>query len=250
MDPRYQRAEADGDPQWTDGAPTFARMWVHGHDALRFHRGKGFTLRVRPDGKPGPKRTLDIVDRYLEPLLDHGELVEVESLADGFKMVFRRIFVESKDLGVRICEDLLTVLGTQYKLGYEPPSGFADCSGDTKWSHGRQGIYLPHNADQQYHEVGPRDGFLWIERSQIQPGDRIFHRREPSGKIPHVSTYLDGQLGGRVIDAEPHDAVAPAGWHRATLGVGTQIRTMIDGYYCDWAHVVAIARIVAINGKP
>jgi hypothetical protein len=62
-----------------------------------------------------------------------------------------------------------------------------------------------------------------------------------------VSLYLDGDGSGRVIDSEPHDTAAPWG---GMLGVGVRVRPMNDNYYCDWAHVNGIGRVVAINGQP
>jgi hypothetical protein len=53
--------------------------------------------------------------------------------------------------------------------------------------------------------------------------------------------------GECVIDTEPHDTQAPWG---GMQGTGVRVRSMQPGYYCDWANVSGIGRIIPINGRP
>jgi cell wall-associated NlpC family hydrolase len=59
-------------------------------------------------------------------------------------------------------------LGKMYQYGAEGPNRF-DCSGLTLMAWKQAGVYLPHNAAQQY-QRGTK-----INRSQLQPGDLVYY---------------------------------------------------------------------------
>jgi hypothetical protein len=245
MTERFQFARADGHPDWTVGNPDFDHVWDNAYDLLRFHKGQGFTITERP-GSPGPQRKLTEVHDILEKQLSNSAddtVVAVLSLKDQFQLVFRRHEFSDPE-AVQMIQVEKELVGTPYVFG------FHDCS----WldMHAINlvvpSILLPHNATQQMHD----SRVVHIPREKVKMGDILFHWGDSNG-VDHVSTYLDndGPGGnGRVIDTEPHDTGAPAGWPTGTLGTGVRIRPMTPGYYCDWAHVVAIGRIVAINGAP
>lgn len=246
----YQHAKADGSPDWSKGTQDFETFWNKVYDEERFHRGDGFTIKNRQSGEKGPAKPLKLIDdAIVHQLADHPEMVvfEITSVADGFTMLVRRQRVPETDKGIRVLDHLRTKIGLPYKLGYLVPSGFTDCSGATMWANGLEGVEgLPHKAEWQMDKFGRDHGFVRIGKSDLQGGDLIEHWNGD-----HVSSFLDWEGGGRVIDTEPHDTNgAPSGWPRPTMGIGMQIRTMAAGYYCDWAHVGRIGRIVAINGAP
>jgi len=86
--------------------------------------------------------------------------------------------------------------------------------------------------------------FLTIPQSALVTGDLIF-----IDQLHHVASYY-GMYHGHpaVVDTEPHDTNAPAGWPSVMLGTGVRIRPMDGNYYC--ARIVSCGRIVEINGKP
>lgn len=238
---RYRFTVADGDPSWSKGWRAYDNMYEHIFDRLRFHRGKGFQLDARK-----PIKLVDVAVE-LHNILDNqiaGKVHTITSLADDYRVKAERI--ETDELhGQDILDHLRNAIGTPYVLGGASLGGM-DCSGSTLWSHAFEGITLPHKAEWQhdlFREQKP--GFHLIQRTEILPGDLVFLHNDD-----HVAVYLDDQLGGRVLDTEPHDTGAPAGWPTTWLGVGLRVRPMIGSYYCSWQFSNGIGRIEAINGKP
>lgn len=241
MADRYRFAVADGSPDWSRGFVTYENFWERAVDKLRFHRGAGFQINDRP------KESLVQVKEDLEKLLKNQKahtVFRITSLKDGYDIKAEKIEVADPTNQILIGH-LRMALGTPYQLGGASLAAM-DCSGSTRWSHAFEGVELPHKASWQ-HDLfrNHKPGFIPITRAQIKPGDLIFHHADE-----HVSTYLDGQFGGRVIDAEPHSTGSPAGWPSSQLGTGLRIRPMISGYYCDWENVCGIGRVVKINGTP
>jgi hypothetical protein len=83
----------------------------------------------------------------------------------------------------------------------------------------------------------------------VRVGDLLFIDNDQ-----HVAVYA-GRLEAYgniecVIDTEPHDTGAPAGWPTPNLQTGVRPRPMIGNYYCSWPKVNGIGRVVAINGAP
>lgn len=239
---RYRFTVADGSPSWSKGWRSYREMYSHVWDRLRFHKGKRFQIDQRP-----ADFNLADVQEELRHVLDGqpaGRIHTVTSNLDGYTVKVERI--EAPDLhGQDVLDHLRNAIGTRYVLGGASLGGM-DCSGSTLWSHAFEGVVLPHNARAQhdlYRQHKP--GFHLIERAQILPGDLVFLHNDD-----HVATYLDDQGGGRVIDAEPHDTLAPSGWPSTYLGTGLRIRPMSGDYYCSWKYSNGIGRIEAINGRP
>ena len=235
----YQRSVADGSPSWSPGADNFAACWAVAADRLRFHHGKGYTITDRGENPPrhGPMRPLGGIPTVLEPQMRHAKpdtVFVVEALADGFKMALRRHLVVSSKADI-ILANATEAIGTPYVFGG------TDCSWLTLHCYAKVGITLPHNAHAQH--LDPQ--VVEITRSQIKPGDLLFHHNDE-----HVSLYLDAKDFGRVIDEEPHSTTAPPGWPTSTTGTGCRIRPMNPNYYTDWAGVCGIGRVVSVNGKP
>lgn len=92
--------------------------------------------------------------------------------------------------------------GTKYKYaGKEPPTGF-DCSGFTSYVMDRFDIRLSPSSrlqEEQGRKIRPQD---------VQPGDLIFYRRSPGGRVFHVSLVVDNDREGiRVIHATSRGVV-------------------------------------------
>ncbi len=73
-------------------------------------------------------------------------------------------------------------IGVRYKFGGITPAGF-DCSGYSSYVYKKNGLMLPHSAQQQYAK-GRRIG---IKRAK--PGDLVFFRIS-GWKISHVGIYM------------------------------------------------------------
>jgi cell wall-associated NlpC family hydrolase len=73
-------------------------------------------------------------------------------------------------------------MGVKYKFGGKDPSGF-DCSGYSSYVYEKNGISIPHSAQQQYAN-GKRIGI-----KKAKPGDLVFFRIT-GWKISHVGIYL------------------------------------------------------------
>jgi hypothetical protein len=233
----YQLARADGHPDWSPGQRTFGEVWDHARDLLRFHKGAGFTIKQHP-GKPGPMRKLNDIDERLQRQLFEANIdtvFTVASLLDNYSLSFR-IHEVSPEKGQLVIAHAKAKIGTPYLFGV------TDCSWLTMYCYGQEGVDLPHNAHLQHLE----NQVLSIDRKQVLPGDLLFHHDDD-----HVSIYLDNEGGfGRVLDTEPSDTGSPAGWPTPRLGTGVRVRPMTPGYYCDWANVCGIGRVVEINGRP
>ena len=74
--------------------------------------------------------------------------------------------------------------GTPYVYGGHEPGGF-DCSGFVNYvtNHGI-GVQVPQTAQAMYDKMTP------IKDSIREPGDLVFFKNNPSGKITHVGIYL------------------------------------------------------------
>jgi cell wall-associated NlpC family hydrolase len=76
-------------------------------------------------------------------------------------------------------------LGVPYRFAAESPGVAFDCSGLTKYSWGKAGVYLPHQSAQQYAST-PH-----VPKEDVQPGDLIFYK----SPIGHVGIYIgNGQM--------------------------------------------------------
>jgi cell wall-associated NlpC family hydrolase len=243
----FQHAKPDGDPDWDDGAPNFARMWEEVFDLARFHRGSGFRIKERRPGQDwGPSITLgEAGERLARKIINtpDGIVFELKSEADpNWSRILRRKEVAST--GEKIVEWVEERIGVPYRLGFAGPN-FYDCSGLTLRVHAVQaGLELPHRALLQHNLFrGGVPGFTLIDRAQVKRGDMIFTNRDE-----HVILYYGEYRGVECcIDTEPSDTLAPWG---GMLGTGIRIRPMTGNYYNAWSRVGGIGRIISVNGAP
>jgi cell wall-associated NlpC family hydrolase len=243
-----------GTPDWHQGAEAFEPVWEKCYDLLRFHKGDQFEVERRPDGNVNTM-PLSQVGEFLEKQLKTHDLDAayiVTSKGDGYKLAFRRHDVVDPAV-VQLEQFLRGEIGEPYSLSAAGPDAY-DCSGLTLAGVRMvTSIVLPHKAGSTSISSQLHDSRIkHITKAQLKPLDLLFHWGD-SQECDHVSFYLDDQGpsgNGRVIDAEPHSTTAPAGWPTSTTGTGVRIRPMNPGYYCDWARVVAIGRVVEINGQP
>jgi|SRR5215471_8993937 len=236
----YARSKGDGSPDWSDGTG-YEVAWDHVADQLRFHKGERFKINAGPDRRFGELH--DRVKTQLD-MQSAGTVIRISSNKDRFTMLMRRSEQADNLKGERYISDLLTKTGAPYVFGAAGPNAF-DCSGLTQWGLNRKGVEaIPHNAAAQHALFGNREGFLTIPQSALVTGDLIF-----IDQLHHVASYY-GMYHGHpaVVDTEPHDTNAPAGWPSVMLGTGVRIRPMDGNYYC--ARIVSCGRIVEINGKP
>lgn len=243
----WQFTRADGSPNWPTGAATFGHMWDRAYDLLRFDRGDGFTITNRVTGQTGPKVGLrEAGDRLQDQLQANPDIAfVVRSLKDGEALAFRRHTEELALLGGKFLDVGRELIGAPYDLGGTTRNG-VDCSGLVIAESDPFGItygpYYTNRARVMWDEFkAGKDGKVIIDRSKIVKGDLlIIHDGD------HIATYIDDQYGGRVLDAEPHSVGSPWGWTPA----GCQVRSMAPNYYCSWANVNAVCRLVKINGAP
>jgi cell wall-associated NlpC family hydrolase len=69
-------------------------------------------------------------------------------------------------------------IGKMYKFGAAGPANF-DCSGLTQAAWKQAGVYIPHNAAQQYQRTAK------VSRANIQPGDLVYYNN-----FGHVGLYI------------------------------------------------------------
>ncbi len=100
-------------------------------------------------------------------------------------------------------------IGVPYKFAAESPGVAFDCSGLTKWSWGRAGVYLPHQSGAQYASI-PH-----VSRDQVQPGDLIFYY----APIGHVGIYVGGGQMIHAVNTGTTVALAPVRWNKV-VGIG------------------------------
>lgn len=75
-------------------------------------------------------------------------------------------------------------IGKPYRYGASGPDAF-DCSGLTKYSWGKAGVYLPQGVKAQWNATKR------VAREAMQPGDLVFY----FGKWTHVGLYIgDGRM--------------------------------------------------------
>jgi cell wall-associated NlpC family hydrolase len=94
--------------------------------------------------------------------------------------------VPESERGRRAAMVALKYRGVPYQWGSAGPSGF-DCSGLVRHVYAQVGVWLPHNAAQQFDYGTP------VGRDELQPGDLVFFDR-----LRHIGIYL-GE--GRIIHA-------------------------------------------------
>lgn len=239
MGKHYQWMKVDGTPKWTVGFPEEQKALDASYDFCRFHQGRGF--RIVEKGDAGPVRSLREIAHYLPKRLREAPLDRVLAVvaeSDGATVKLRSHQV-ADDKGQLFLAHLYALLGEHYSFGVPP---FHDCS----WlmDIGIQqtiGLVLPHNSEA----IFAHPAVITIPRSKAIPGDFLdVHAPD------HIAAYRGPDaawLGDTVIDTEPSDAPRPQGGNQ---GTGVRVRSMRDGYYCSWANVSRVGRIVAINGQP
>jgi cell wall-associated NlpC family hydrolase len=94
--------------------------------------------------------------------------------------------------GVRVA---IRQKGDPYSYGAEGPGRF-DCSGLTKFSFDRAGLYLPRTSSEQAHYVRR------VHKRHVHRGDLVFF--VSGGRVYHVGIYLGRHDGHRYILHAPH----------------------------------------------
>jgi len=77
------------------------------------------------------------------------------------------------------------MIGAPYKWGGKSPNTGFDCSGLVWFAYRQHGISIPRISWQQFGAGHP------VRRSELRPGDLIFHKVDKSGKSLHVGLVTD-----------------------------------------------------------
>lgn len=83
-----------------------------------------------------------------------------------------------------------TFMGTKYKLGGTSPRSGFDCSGFTVYVMKQVDVALSRTSQAQ-ESNGKK-----VRLKKVQPGDLIFYRRSPLGKVFHVSIVVANKSDG------------------------------------------------------
>lgn len=83
-----------------------------------------------------------------------------------------------------------TFMGTKYKLGGTTPRGGFDCSGFTSYVMKKVDVAISRTSQAQENN-GKK-----VRLKKVQPGDLIFYRRSPLGKVFHVSIVVANKEDG------------------------------------------------------
>lgn len=113
-----------------------------------------------------------------EPPLD--DPAEAPDLPDSKEVLLRKEAVDYAK----------TFLGTKYKLGGTSPRSGFDCSGFTSYVMKQVDIALSRTSQEQENN-GDK-----VRLKKVQPGDLIFYRRTPLGKVFHVSMVVANKEDG------------------------------------------------------
>ncbi len=97
---------------------------------------------------------------------------------------------EEAALRAQVVEYAKEYLGTKYRLGGNNPQEGFDCSGFTCYVMDRAEIVLARTSQAQ-----ENDGKK-IKLKNVRPGDLIFFRRSPLGKVFHVAMVVENRKDG------------------------------------------------------
>jgi hypothetical protein len=96
-------------------------------------------------------------------------------------------------LRMDIVDYALQFVGTDYKYaGSNPRTGF-DCSGFTSYVLSNFDVSLPRSSEDQENQ-GRK-----VRIDEVKPGDLIFYRRSPHGRVFHVSLVVANDSGGITV---------------------------------------------------
>jgi cell wall-associated NlpC family hydrolase len=108
--------------------------------------------------------------------------------------------------------------GDPYVYGANGPGAF-DCSGLTKFSFHKAGLYLPRSSTGQYHYV------RHIKKTHIRRGDLVFFH-DRTGHVYHVAVFAGRANGDKLIWHAPYpgktvsrDRIWTHSWYAGTLRV-------------------------------
>jgi cell wall-associated NlpC family hydrolase len=176
--------------------------------------------RIRRSGQePSQERDMhDTIERVRDLMKNPDEYARV--VIQGSKAQSEAEFVIRKafdSLGNDVIDAAASQLGVPYVWADANPAGSAggpgagfDCSGLIMWCYAQVDVFLPHNADQIYHDPTVRH---FSERSKVKPGDIVFYHegRLPPGHADHIAllasheTQIAAPSTGEVVQRQPID---------------------------------------------
>lgn len=95
------------------------------------------------------------------------------------------------EVGRRIAQAALTMLGQPYRYAGSGPGGF-DCSGLASWAHTQCGLSIPRTSYDQW------DGGRPVAPDDLQPGDVVCFAGTSGPGVSHVGLYIGN---GRFVHA-------------------------------------------------
>lgn len=105
-------------------------------------------------------------------------------------------------------ETAIAQIGKPYVYGGSGPDSF-DCSGLTAYAWAAAGVYLSHNAYNQYFET------TRVPIDQVEPGDLLFFGRDGVESIHHNAIYVGG---GQMVEASQTGVpIRYRGWRAGDL---------------------------------
>jgi cell wall-associated NlpC family hydrolase len=114
-------------------------------------------------------------------------------------------------IGRKAATVALRMVGTRYRWGGESPEGGFDCSGLIRWSYGRFGIDLPHNAaaltgvgravSRHMLRTGDVLVFSGLGHAGLYLGGGWMVHAPYSGKTVEVVHLADTNYGSRLVSA-------------------------------------------------
>lgn len=148
----------------------------------------GIDLNLEPKKPATPKATVASAS------IDDG------SRTEGVQLDFEQFSIaDASSLRQAFISSGIKYRGTPYILGCTNPEVGLDCSSFTQLAaKSGTGVKLPRTANQQYYATET------VSESQREPGDLVFFKSFPFGKVTHVGIYLgrypgEGPLHGREL---------------------------------------------------
>jgi cell wall-associated NlpC family hydrolase len=100
---------------------------------------------------------------------------------------------DEAELRLQVLDYARQHLGTKYRYGGNTPKEGFDCSGFTKYVMDKVDVAITRTSRSQENE-GKK-----IKTKNVKPGDLVFFRRSPVGKVFHVSIVVENSDEGLIV---------------------------------------------------
>ena len=123
------------------------------------------------------------------------------------------------DVGRRISDHAVAMIGVPYRYGGDQPETGFDCSGLVYWSHSMSGVPVPRTSQDQFRSARK------IALTEAGPGDILFFQDQE--KLSHVGIYIGDRMfvhapaSGRTVSLASIDSPY---YQRNLVAVGRLLR--------------------------